>query len=302
MQSEPPPFSLPTIDRSLYALSDSTAQRPRPQRNPDGRPAVPDIPPERWRPPNPASSMVKKLKARIRGMKEVLPSEAPFDPSENYMDYSQRHGGFQHVCFFPERLRRVPRRMVKVEPSPPVLLDPTVKSQETLDAEAKAAAPRVEVPVHAPQRALEPLYEGPIEDWNALRATCLAESSKRDTADLATMDELDTLRMWKWMRFRSKGLSFDEARAEMVRESEGARILMSYPNEPRKDCERCFQTPATGTKLDPFRYLTAQTAQLSGAHPDYTAGEEAERKKLKKVSMSEGVKPEEAVAEQKQLA
>lgn len=203
------------------------------------RPVVEYVEPP-FRPPNPATQRVEELKAEIEAISKEISDEPAFDKDANYEEYS---------------LQKSKDKMLSAAKDG--------RPKESLTAQEKANA---WMPV--PGETLEETSrEGPIRDGASVKFCCSANFSKRSTFEINKMDLFDQARLFKYIRYRKDGITFAEANLELKQESFGRAILTSYPDTPITECERCYPTPATGTKHNPFLFLTAKTAPMCGVKP-----------------------------------
>lgn len=244
------PFSAPHVPRELYYESPTKKKKksgdPWPKKKVWPEAQLKDIP---FRPPNPASGIVSHLKDHIKELKEVLPDEQPFDAKENYIGYSL-------TTSLEGYAERQERGML------------SEREDANGNKQRVPASEMAKVWMPAPGETLyETTKEGPIRDGNVVRHCGFGEFSKRETGEIERMDPFQIAQLYKYIRYREDGITLAEADLEMRREALGRTLLTSYATETRALCERCTPTPATSTKPNPFRYLSANTAPLCGVKP-----------------------------------
>lgn len=246
------PFSAPHVPRELYYESPEMQKKKKKSTDPWPKKKVwpeaqmKDIP---FRPPNPASEMVSHLKSHIKELKEVLPDEQPFDVKENYVGYSL-------TTSLDGYAERQERGMLSER-------EDTNGNKQRVPATEMAL-----IWMPEPGETLhETTKEGPIRDGNVVRHCAFSEFSKRSKEEIEGMDPFELAQLYKYIRYREDGITIAEADLEMRREALGRTLLTSYATETRALCERCTPTPATSTRPNPFRYLSAKTTRLCGAKP-----------------------------------
>lgn len=239
------PFRLPHIDRLLYYDSSAKVIRPWPKKEVWEEAMLKD---EAFRPPNPATKMVKKLKEDIKDLKEKLGTdeEKPYDEEENYQDYSLEK--------------------VRVEPDKSLISERITEGGIRVKIPATKMREKWVLPEH------EEMKEGPIRDGNVVRYhTGVEDVSKRPTRDINELSTLEREQLWKYIHYRQDGITFEEAEKQMKQEKMTRLGLMSYPTVDRKDCERCHPTPASSSgKPNPFVFTEAETAIRCAVRPGLT--------------------------------
>eukprot|EP00796_Vickermania_ingenoplastis_P008042 gene8042-5595_t len=241
-----PPFKLPHIDRLHYYDSAAKEVQPWPKKKvwPEAQ-----LPEEPFRPPNPATGMVKKIKKSIENLKKVIPEEKAYEEEETFQDYSLDHatnGGFT----------------AKKKRS---LLSNQVNEQGNV---VRAPATEMQKKWVPPENTGGSSREGPIRDGNVVAHSVCTDFSKRSTRDINDMSTFERAQLWKYMHYRGDGVTFEEAAQTMKRETMARVVLCSYPTASRNECERCNPTPAsTGSRKNPLVYLESETEPRCGVRP-----------------------------------